>query len=99
MIPDRHLIIQPGQSVTTAWISLELCVIGCRDRMAVGDVENKYRELLQLGGGQYFPPVIGHWREDGRFVVCDGRHTAVAALMIGRESLFVGWITESDQRP
>lgn len=32
-----------------------------------------------------------HW-EDGRFVVCDGRHDYLAALMIGRDKLFVCWL-------
>ena len=32
-----------------------------------------------------------HW-EDGRFVVCDGRHDYLAALMIGRDKLFVYWL-------
>ena len=36
-------------------------------------------------------PIVGHW-EDGRFVVCDGRHDYLAALMIGRDKLFVCWL-------
>jgi len=51
-------------------------------------VEKKYRRLLNLGQCTPWPPVVGHW-EDGRFVVCDGRHDYLAVLMIGRDKLFV----------
>lgn len=54
-------------------------------------VEKKYRRLLNLGGCAPWPPVVGHW-EEGRFVVCDGRHDYLAALMIGRDKLFVCWL-------
>jgi hypothetical protein len=38
-----------------------------------------------------WPPIVGHW-EDGRLVVCDGRPDYLAALMIGRDKLFVCWL-------
>ena len=54
-------------------------------------VEKKYRRLLSLGECAPWPPIVGHW-EEGRFVVCDGRHDYLAALMIGRDKLFVCWL-------
>jgi hypothetical protein len=47
--------------------------------------------LLNLGKCAPWPPVIGHW-EGGRFLVDDGRHDYLAALMIGRDKLFVCWL-------
>ena len=56
-----------------------------------GSGRKKYRRLLSLGECAPWPPIVGHW-EEGRFVVCDGRHDYLAALMIGRDKLFVCWL-------
>lgn len=93
LLVDRSMLVEPGQIVKTAWIDIDLVVLGCRDRMAVGDVGDKWREILQRGGGRAaWSPPRGHWREDGRFVVCDGRHETVAALMMGQDKIFVAWV-------
>ncbi len=84
--------IAPGERVRSDWIDIDLVVLGCRDRMAVGDVGDKWREILQRGDDAAWPPPRGHWREDGRFVLTDGRHEYIAALMHGREKLFAAWV-------
>lgn len=85
------MCIQPEQHVRTAWIDIDRCVLGCRVRMSPEAVEKKYRRLLALGEAAPWPPVVGHWRVD-RFVVDDGRHEYLAALMLGRTRLFVCWL-------
>jgi hypothetical protein len=45
---------------------------------------------LQLGSQQRWPCPVGHW-EGERFVITDGRHQYVAALMLGLEFLLVAW--------
>lgn len=90
---DRSLVVQPWQTVEVAWVDIDLCRLGCRIPMSPEAVEKKYRRLLQQGGGSPWPPVVGHWR-DGRFVVDDGRHEYLAALMLGRERLLVCWLAE-----
>ena len=90
---DRTLIVPPGQTVMTAWIDIDVCVLGCRVLMAPEAVEKRFRVLLNLGECAEWPPIVGHWRCDGRFAVDDGRHTYLASLMIGRRDLFVCWLS------
>lgn len=88
---DRSMCVQPHQVVRTAWIDIDLCKLGCRLPMSPEAVEKKFRRLLNLGDCAPWPPVVGHW--DGeRFLVDDGRHDYLAALMLGREKLFVCWL-------
>jgi hypothetical protein len=88
---DRSMCVQPHQVVRTAWIDIDLCKLGFRLRMSPEAVEKKFRRLLNLGDGAPWPPIVGHWEGD-RFLVDDGRHDYLAALMIGRDSLFVCWL-------
>ena len=88
---DRSMCVQPYQVVRTGWIDIDLCKLGCRVPMNPEAVEKKFRRLLNLGECAPWPPIVGHW-EDGRFLVDDGRHEYLAALMIGRDKLFVCWL-------
>lgn len=54
-------------------------------------VEKKFRRLLNIGDCAPWPPVVGHWG-DGRFLVDDGRHDYLAALMIGRDKPYACWL-------
>jgi hypothetical protein len=90
---DRSMCVQPHQLVRTAWVDIDLCRLGFRMAMSPEAVEKKYRRLLNIGDCAPWPPIVGHW-EDGRFVVCDGRHDYLAALMMGRDKLFVCWLEE-----
>lgn len=67
------MCVQPHQLVRTAWVDIDLCRLGFRMPMSPEAVEKKYRRLLNIGDCAPWPPIVGHW-EDGRFVVCDGRH-------------------------
>lgn len=87
---DRSMAVAPGQIIETGYVPVENVVLACRERMAVGDVNTAYQKRLQLGDHQSWPPPRGHWRGD-RFVVVDGRHEFVAALMLGQSHLFVAW--------
>lgn len=92
---DRSLVVPPGSRVETGYVRIDLVRLACRDRMAVGDVERAYRRLLGTPG-QPWPPPVGAW--DGqRFVVYDGRHEYVAALMLGVEHLLVAWVVGPDE--
>jgi hypothetical protein len=98
MIEDRSMKIEPGSVVNTAWVPIDDCVLGCRERMDVAAVERAFRKYLQVGDCQFWPPIIGHWNGP-RFVVCDGRHELLALLALGREHVFVGWIDKDDTGP
>jgi hypothetical protein len=91
---DRTMSVQQDQVVRTAWIPIDLCRLGNRARMSPEAVEKKFRRLLCLGENAAWPPIVGHWDDRGRFVVCDGRHEFLASLMIGRERVFVAWLSE-----
>ena len=87
---DRSISVAPGQRVVTGYVPIEQITMACRARMAVGDVEAAYRKQLALGDHQAFPCPNGRW--DGeRFILLDGRHAFVAALMLGMTHLLVAW--------
>ena len=88
---DRSMCVQPDQIVRTAWIDVDLCVLGSRLPMSPEAVEKKFRRLLNIGDAAPWPPIVGHW-EGERFLVDDGRHDYLAALMLGRERVFVCWL-------
>jgi hypothetical protein len=88
---DRSMCVRPEQTVQTAWVDIDLCSLGFRLPMSPEAVENKYRRLLNLGDCAPWPPIVGHWESD-RFLVDDGRHDYLAALMLGRDKLFVCWL-------
>jgi hypothetical protein len=94
---DRSMCVQPDQIVRTAWIEIDLCKLGCRVPMSPEAVEKKFRRLLNLGDAAPWPPIVGHW-EGERFLVDDGRHDYLAALMLGRERLFVCWLDRMANR-
>jgi hypothetical protein len=90
MIEDRSMLVQPDEIVVTAWVPVEQCILGCRDRMDFAAIERAGRKLLQIGRAQTWPPIVGEWK-DGQLVVMDGRHEFLAALALGREKVFVAW--------
>jgi hypothetical protein len=94
---DRSMCVQPDQIVRTAWIDIDRCKLGCRVPMSPEAVEKKFRRLLNLGDAAPWPPIVGHWQEE-RFLVDDGRHDYLAALMLGRERLFVCWLGQKADR-
>jgi hypothetical protein len=95
---DRSLLVGAGQVVRTDYVDVFKCRLACRDRMAVGDVAGAYQKLLQVGDASVWPCPNGHWEGD-TFVIHDGRHEYVAALMLGRTHLFVAWLSEQDAAP
>lgn len=88
---DKTICVPPGQTVKTGYVPVHHIVLACKDRMAVGDVDRAYQRLIQIAPNQAFPCPIGHWEEDNNFVIIDGRHTYVAALMLGFEYILVAW--------
>lgn len=90
---DRSISVPAGKRVIADYVPIDQVMLGCRDRMAIGDVDIAYRRRLQLGWkqAQPWPPPRGHWLGD-RFVIDDGRHEFVAALMLGQEYLLCAWI-------
>jgi hypothetical protein len=95
--PDRTFLVPEGAVAKTGYVAMELIDRGCLDRMAVGDVDAAYRRLLQVAPAQPFPPPYGYWQRP-RFVLMDGRHTYVAALMLGWTHMLVAWL-ERDLPP
>lgn len=87
---DRSIAVPAGHVVVTGYVAVEDVRLACRDRMAIGDVDRAYQRRLQLADRQPWPCPRGHW--DGeRFVIVDGRHEFVAALMIGHSHLLFAW--------
>lgn len=88
---DRSLLVAAGQVVRTGYVDVFKCRLANRARMSVGDVGTAVQKLLQLGDGSAWPCPNGHW-EGETFVIHDGRHEWVAAVMLGRTHLFVAWL-------
>lgn len=85
------MLVPAGHIVRTCYVSVWKCRLACRDRMAVGDVAAAYQRRIQLGGASEWPCPRGEW--DGEsFVIVDGRHSFVAALMLGNETILVAWL-------
>ena len=88
---DRSISVPPGAVIQTGYVAIHRVRLGCRARMAVGDVDRAYQRRLQLGDHQPWPCPNGEW--DGEtFVIHDGRHDYVAALMLGQEYILVAWL-------
>ena len=67
-------------------MDIDLCRLDFQLPMNPEAVEKKYRRLLNIGDCAPWPPVVVHW-EGERFLVDDGRHDYLAALMLGRDKL------------
>jgi len=97
MICDRHKILPPGKIIVTGYVKIWDIELACRDRMAVGDVDMAFRRLLQLGENSMWPCPNGYWQitSNGRkFVIEDGRHEYVAAVMLGRKYMLCAWMDD-----
>lgn len=88
---DRSISVPPGARVHTTYVAIDDVILACKERMAIGDVNTAYQRRLQLGENQPWPPPVGYW-EGTRFVIKDGRHDYVAALMLGLSHILVAWI-------
>jgi hypothetical protein len=86
--------IPPGHVVATGYVAIEdvVCHVQASQQLNPAAVERSYREQLAADGAQAWPPPTGYWRDDGRFVLTDGRHRYVAALMLGTTHLLVAWL-------
>jgi hypothetical protein len=84
------MCVHEDETVCVEWIDIDLCVLGNRAPLTPEAVEKKWRAMLQNGDAIWWPPICGHWL-GSRFVVGDGRHTYVAALMRGCERVLVCW--------
>ena len=91
---DRSLAVPAGCYVVTGYVAVDALRLGSRARMAVGDVDLAYQRRLQLGSDQPWPCPRGEWEGEpfaSRFVVIDGRHDAVAAMMLGQDFVLCAW--------
>lgn len=93
---DRSIRVPQGMTVHTGYVEVFNIRLGCRERMAVGDVAGAFHKLLQLGGDQPFPCPNGYW--DGTtFVLQDGRHQWVASVMLGLTHILVAWLDDNKE--
>lgn len=88
---DRSIAVPPGYIPVSRYVSIDKITVACRDTMAIGDVDRAYQKRLQLGEYQPYPCPRGHW-EGETFVIEDGRHEFVGALMLGFSHLLVTWL-------
>jgi hypothetical protein len=86
--------VAEGHVVVSDYVSIHDVVMhaGGGRHLSPAAVERAYARQLDLGSDQCWPPPTGYWREDGRFVLTDGRNRYVAALMLGMEYLLVAWL-------
>ena len=88
---DRSFAVPPGAVIRTDYVDVFRCRLGCRARMAMGDVNTAYQRRLQLAHSQPWPCPKGHWDGDV-FVIEDGRHDWVASVMLGQSHILVAWV-------
>ncbi len=89
MLADRAFRVPEGHTVATGYVNVWKIRLACRDRMGVEDVGKAFQKRLNLRS--VFPPPNGYWDGD-EFVINDGRHEYIAALMLGDEYLLVAWV-------
>lgn len=94
---DRALRVPAAHVVRTGYVDVFQVRLANRAGMAVGDVDRAYQKRLQCGPDQPFPCPNGRW-EGERFVLLDGRHEWVAAVMLGHPRLLVAWV-EPERTP
>ena len=96
----RSLHVPPGWVEASGYARAHRIRFEADARMAIGDVERKYDALMGENhwrpGYQLSPPPKGYWEldaEDGapNFVVLDGRHRVLAALLFGYRHILVRW--------
>lgn len=88
---DRTLRVPAGKRIVTGYVDVWKCQLANRAPMAVGDVAAAHNKLLQLGDDALHPCPNGHW-EGEEFVIHDGRHEYLAAVMRGRLQILVAWV-------
>jgi hypothetical protein len=86
--------VPAGHAVKTGYVPIHEVVVYSRPghQLSPAAVERAYCRQLELGDDQAWPPPTGYQRNDGRFVLTDGRTRFVAALMLGMEYVFVAWL-------
>ena len=91
--------VAEGHTVASGFVPIVDVVIHAPrgHHLLPAEVERAYRRQLELGPEQGWPAPTGYWREDGRFVLTDGRNRLVAALMLGLEHLLVCWLVPPDE--
>lgn len=87
------MIVPPGHIVVTGYVPTAEIVFPCDHEapMSVADLKEKVDRQSHIGKGEAYPVPIGKWK-DGRFHLWDGRHRYIAALMLGRRHMLVGWV-------
>lgn len=104
----RAIHVPPGWIERSGYVRAHRIRFETQERMAVGDVGRKYDELMGENhwrpGYQLSPPPKGFWERDAEdgapnFVVLDGRHRVVAALMWGYRHILVRWNAPLDEAP
>ena len=94
---DKHVKVPKGARVYVEYVPIDRIRLGSKKPVAIGDVNDKYQLILQNRPACIFPCPVGFWdgaQEDAasRFVIQDGRHSYIAYLMHGYESILVAWI-------
>lgn len=87
----RSISVPPGHIVVTGYVPIQDVELACKERMAIGDVDRAYQRRIQIAPNQPFPPPRGRWRSTDKFIIEDGRHDYVAALMLGVTHILVAW--------
>jgi hypothetical protein len=91
---DKTIAVPPGQVVRTGYVPIDDIVLGCKERMSIGDVLDKYELVKQNAPNAIFPAPMGGWVMDGRFVVEDGRHLIEGYRLNGYTHVLVMWLEE-----
>ena len=94
---DRSMVVPPGCKVITDYVPIEDVVLACRDRMDIAAVEKAMQRRMAIAPSQPWPCPVGAVREDGRYVLHDGRHDYLAALALGCSHILVAWVDGAPQ--
>lgn len=86
--------VPAGHIVRTGYVPIHDVIVhaGQGHQLSPAAVERAFCRQLELDEDQAWPPATGYWRDDGRFVLTDGRTRVVAALMLGMQYVLIAWL-------
>src|SRR5215217_4623466 len=75
--------VAEGHIVKTGYVlAANVVMFAQQHQLSPAAVERAYCRHLELGDDQAWPPPTGYWRDNGGFVLTDGRTRFLAAMML-----------------
>jgi len=85
-----------GHRVIVDYVHIDKILLGCKGKICIASVKEKFELILQNAPNSIYPTPIGEWKGD-RFMIIDGRHLTIAYMIHGYEYILVSWMEKSQK--